>query len=129
MSNVPSLMSLHMRYRLWIAEMNFYINIIRILEDYLNDITPKSSQPEVKSGIDGFKSQFIVLRKEIDDLRHEMHILKMTLAAYAREGRAITAEIYQQDNHDTLEKRFLKLQETFDNMKKEFSGFESKWSA
>jgi len=116
-----------MRYRLWIAEMNYYINIIRILEDYLAELSPKNNMPEVKEGVDGFKNKFVALRKEIDDLRHEMHILKMKLAAYAREGQAITDEAYQNDNHDALEKRFLNFQAGFEKMKKDFEAFESKW--
>ncbi|HWB26350.1 MAG TPA: hypothetical protein VG738_12760 [Chitinophagaceae bacterium] len=126
MANLPSLMNLHMRYRLWIAEMNFYINIIRILEDYLTELSAKSNTPEVEAGINGFKQQFVELRKEIDDLRHEMHIIKMTLAAYSREGKIITQETYQSDNHETLEKRFLSLQAGFETMKKDFASFEDK---
>lgn len=126
MANMPSVMSLHMRYRLWIAEMNFYINIIRILEDYLSELSSKSNVAEIEAGITDFKQQFVELRKEIDELRHEMHIIKMTLAAYSREGKIITPETYQSDNHEALEKRFLSLQVSFENMKKNFANFEDK---
>ena len=127
MPNIPSVIGLHMRYRLWIAEMNYYINILRILEDYLIELTLKSSEAAIQDGIAGFKSSFVTMRKEIDDLRHEMHILKMKLAAYAREGKAVTEESYQADNHDVIATRFIKFQEGFEHMKKEFASFESKW--
>jgi hypothetical protein len=126
MPNMPSIMGLHMRYRLWIAEMNYYINIIRILEDYLAELSPKSNDTEIKTAIAKFKQQFIELRKEIDDLRHEMHMLKMALAAYAREGKTITLETYQNDNHEALAKRFLHFQSTFEKMKKDFEALENK---
>ena len=77
MPTIPSIMALHLRYRLWIAEMNFDINVMRILEDYITELTPKSSAPEIKKGIERFDGDLVTFRKEVDDLRHEMHILKM----------------------------------------------------
>lgn len=128
MPNIPSITGLHMRYRLWIAEMNYYINIIRILEDYLLELAPKdNTAAEIHDGIARFKEEFVSMRKEIDDQRHEMHILKMKLAAYSREGKTITAETYTTDNHDTLEQRFSGLQQTFYKMKKEFEAFRTNW--
>jgi len=120
-------MGLHMRYRLWIAEMNYHINILRILEDYLIELTPKSNDAAIQNGIAAFKSSFVTMRKEIDDLRHEMHILKMKLAAYAREGKAVTEESYQADNHDVIATRFTRFQQGFEAMKKDFASFESEW--
>jgi len=127
MPTIPSISGLHMRYRLWIAEMNYYINILRILEDYLIELSPKSHEDEIKNGASRFKDEFVAIRKEIDDLRHEMHILKMKLAAYAREGQTITAETFQSDNHDTIEKRFIAFQQKFEKTKKDFESFEAKW--
>jgi len=116
-----------MRYRLWIAEMNYYINILRILEDYLLELAPKNGATEIQDGINRFKDEFVSMRKEIDDQRHEMHILKMKLAAYSREGKTITEETYRSDNHDTLEERFSRFQQTFEQMKKEFESFRTNW--
>jgi len=127
MPNVPSITGLHMRYRLWIAEMNYYINILRILEDYLLELAPKNGATEIQDGINRFKEEFVTLRKEIDAQRHEMHILKMKLAAYSREGKTITEETYRSDNHDTLEERFSRFQQTFEQMKQEFEGFRTNW--
>ena len=127
MPNMPTIMGLHMRYRLWIAEMNYYINLLRILEDYLAELDPQTNSAGIKEDMDGFKTRFVKLRKEIDDLRHEMHILKMILAAYAREGKAITQETYKADNHEALEKRFVALQASFNTLKEDFAGFEGKW--
>ena len=69
-------MSLHLRYRLWIAEMNSDIDVLRIFGDYLKELVSKGDNPEVKNRIDYFQQQFINLRKDIDELRDEMHILK-----------------------------------------------------
>ena len=127
MPRTPSIMSLHLRYRLWIAEMNSDINILRIFDDYLQELESKKNEPEVKTAIDQFQKQFLSLRKEIDELRHEMHILKMKLAAYAREMKPVNYITYQADNHTALKKRYVAFRKTFEKFKNDFSGFEGKW--
>lgn len=127
MPNIPSIMGLHLRYRLWIAEMNFDINVMRILEDYLAELAPKSHKAEVKAAIDKFEKEFVSSRKEIDELRHEMHILKMKLAAYQRENTAVTDDIYKADNHEALNSRYLAFRKDFERVKKDFTQLEGKW--
>ena len=127
MIRTPSVMSLHLRYRLWIAEMNFYINDLRIFDDYLKELTDKQKEPKVKAGIDYFEKQFIKIREEIDELRHEMHILKMKLAAYAKEGKPLDYKTYQGDHHTVLKQRYSNFRKAFDKVKSEFIEFEGKW--
>ena len=120
-------MALHMRYRLWIAEINFDINILRIFEDYVESLSAKREEPEVKSGIAHFRDQFKLFRKEIDDLRHELHLLKMKLGAYARDKVSLEYKEYKSDNHITLRKNYQSFRSHFEKLKKEFSRFEEKW--
>ena len=127
MANIPSIMGLHLRYRLWIAELNNDINILRIFDDYLAELKAKKMEAEVKEGMDNFKKQFEQSRVEIDELRHEMHLLKMKLAADSREHKAISFKIYQSDNHSGLKKRYLAQRKRFDQLKKDFTQFEGKW--
>src|SRR5438105_15546878 len=107
MARIPSIMSLHLRYRLWIAEMNLDINVLRIFDDYVKELESKKNKSDVKSRIDYFQDQFISLRKEIDELRHEMHLLKMKLAKFSRETKPVDYKTYQADNHTGLKKRYL----------------------
>jgi hypothetical protein len=127
MPHTPSVMRLHLRYRLWIAEMNFDIDMLRIFEDYQQELLNKKDEPEVKTGIDYFENQFILLRKDIDELRHEMHLLKMKLAAYLREAKPVNYKTYQTDNHTELKNRYLTFRRKMDNVKNEFEHFEGKW--
>ncbi len=127
MPSTPSTMGLHLRYRLWIAELNSEINVLRICDDYLKELGPLGKEIEVKNGIDHFKKQFVILRNEIDELRHEMHILKMKLASYSREKKAIDFKTYKSDNHAALKKRYYTYIKLFEKVKKEFRHFEEKW--
>ncbi len=127
MPHTPSLMSLHLRYRLWIAEMNLDINILRIFEDYSKEMDSKNNTAAVKTQIDQFRQQFIIIRKNIDDLRHEMHLLKMKLAAYPKAMKPVNYKTYQSDEHTGLMKRYLTFRKTFNKIKNEFRKFEAKY--
>jgi uncharacterized coiled-coil DUF342 family protein len=122
-----SIMHLHLRYRLWIAEMNADINVLRIFNDYLLELDAKKKVPEVMKGIDRFKKQFISLRKELNELSHEMHLIKMKLAAAAREHKPLTKKKSSGDNHKGLKKSYTAFRKTFNKVKKEFRLFEGKW--
>ena len=127
MSRVHSVMSLHLRYRLCIAEMNLDINVLRIFNDYVQELESKESEQELKNKIDYFKKRFVDLRTEIDELRHEMHIIKMKLAAYSREGKQVDYKLYQADNHAELRKHYLAFRKLFAQVRIEFTRFEGQW--
>lgn len=95
MPAAPSIMSLHLKYRLLIAELNFDINVLRIFGDYLNELRSKRKESEVKSKSDYFEKQFGALRTVIDEIRHEMQLGKMKLGAFSRGRQAIRLQTIQ----------------------------------
>ena len=120
-------MGLHLRYRLWIAEMNADIAVLRILDDYIAALSPKANEPEVHEGILHFHSLFPQFRRDCDELRHEMHLMKMQLAAIARDGKTI-ADVNGLLSHlETLSKRYMSYRKTFEKAKNDFDAFENKW--
>jgi len=123
----PSVMSLHLQYRLWIAELNFDINVLRIFGDYLAELRTKRKEPDVKSKSDNFEKQFQVLRTEIDEIRHEMHIAKMKLGANARDAKPFDYKEYNKENHAPLKKRLSAYKTEFKKINKEFGAFEGQW--
>ena len=125
MARTFSIMGLHLRYRLRIAEMNADINILRIFDDYLKELSSKQDKLEVKNRIDDFQKKFVSLRKEIDELRDAMHILKMKLASYAREKKPLDYKTYKEDNYPALQKRYSDFRKSFEKVKKEFIEFVS----
>ncbi|HEX4851193.1 MAG TPA: hypothetical protein VFV08_10320 [Puia sp.] len=127
MANTYSLMGLHFRYRLWIAEMNSHINIIRIFDDYVAELSTRKNEPIVKKGIEEFKQQFIDLRKSIDELRHEMHLAKMSLAADSRQNKNGKKISVSKTIHVGLRKRYRNYKKLFEKVKADFGKFENKW--
>lgn len=127
MPRIPTIMSLHLRYRIWIAELNFDINILRIFEDYIAEIESIRNGEVVRVKLNYFEKKFISIRNDIDDLRHEMHLLKMKLSAYFKEMKSFNYTTYQLENHTGLKKRYLNFGKIFNKVKDEFSQFEGEY--
>jgi chromosome segregation ATPase len=127
MSKTPSTLGLHLRYRIWIAEMNADITLLRVFTDYIEVLTHEKKSLHAKTVIEEFKKQFISLRQQIDDLRHEMHLQKMKLAASTRENKAIDKKLYLTDNHAALKKHYTAYQKTFRKMKTDIGLIKENW--
>ncbi|HZZ76734.1 MAG TPA: hypothetical protein VFE04_12430 [Puia sp.] len=127
MPSAPSIMSLHLKYRMVIAELNFDINVLRIFGDYLTELRTKRKEPEVKSKSDYFEKEFHGLRTEIDDIRHEMQLVKMKLGAFSRESEPFDYKIFNKEYRSPLRKRLLSYKSKFKKVNKEFEEFEGQW--
>ena len=127
MPATTSAMTLHLKYRLWIAELNFDINVLRIFGDYLTELRAKRKETEVKSKADYFEKSFQVLRTEIDELRHEMHIGKMKLGAYGRDGKPFDLKQFNAESQVPLKRRLALYKANLKKINKEFGEFEGQW--
>jgi hypothetical protein len=123
----PSVMGLHLKYRLWIAELNFDINVLRIFGDYLTELRAKRKEAEVKTKNDYFEKEFRALRTEIDEMRHELHIVKMKMGGYARDTKPFDYRIYNKESHSPIKKRLAAYRINFKKINKEFKEFEGQW--
>ena len=127
MTHPPSIMRLHLSCRIWIAEMNFDIDILRIFDDYLQELSVKENGSEIKTGIHYFLKQFVDTRKEIDELRDGFHILKMKLAAFSKEKKPLEDNNPEIAHYADIKKRYVIFRKAFNKLKNEFSDFEGKW--
>jgi hypothetical protein len=121
MPGTPSLLRLHLRYRLWIAEMNEDITVLRIFDDHLTELSGLNKS-SMQTSIENFKKQFADFRTEIDKLKHEMHLQKMNLAALGRDGG--TEEKINADEHAALQQRYTDFRKRFDAAKDDFASYE-----
>ena len=73
MQPTTSVMGLHLRCRLWIAEMNADTTVLRIFDDYIDEMSEKRAGRKW-AGIKHFQGMFAQFRKDSDELRHELHL-------------------------------------------------------
>lgn len=114
---MASIINLHLQYRLWIADLNADITVLRIFDDYLEDVSGINNE-NIKNEIFNYKKQFVELRKEMDDLRHEMHLNKMKLAAVAKTPETSVNKIEEEINHEIIKNRYKTFRKKFDDFKK-----------
>ena len=122
---MASIMNLHLEYRLWIADMNADINVLRIFDDYLKELKQKKNSESILMGIENYKKQFSDLRKEIDELRHEMHLNKMKLGASGKTQNGAVEDIEKEIQHKEIKERYNTFRKNFDETKKGFQQFVS----
>jgi hypothetical protein len=123
MAETLSLMKLHLRYRLWIAEMNEDITVLRIFDDYLTELTAKKNNAATRTFISDSRDQFADYRKEIDELKHDLHLHKMKLAAQVREEAVNEDDVTPDKEHIVLQNKYAAFREKFDKAKKVFVDF------
>ena len=123
MSVLPSTISLHLRYRIWIAEMNFDINVIRIYKDYLQELSTNAQEGNLIKKVEDFEKTLQSFRNDIDDLRNEMHLLKMKLAGQIRKQKQTDAVPGKTDDHTGLKTRYLDFRKRFETLKSDLSVF------
>lgn len=122
---MATITGLHLQYRLWIADLNADIDVLRILNDYIADKSAKKNDADKMNRINYFKDEFLKLRKEMDELRHEMHLNKMKLASLAKESNPSIETIEDSINHQALKERYDAFRKSFSKIKKEYQAFEN----
>lgn len=116
-----SINGLHLQYRLWIAELNSDITILRIFDDFLDESIMKNN--EALKNTENYKHEFAIIRKEMDELRHEMYLNKMKLAAFAKTQNISIKNIESDINHPMLENRYNAFRTKFGGIQKDFQIF------
>ncbi|MGN6440145.1 MAG: hypothetical protein ACTHMM_26695 [Agriterribacter sp.] len=123
MSDTVSISNLHLRYRLWIAEMNFDINVLRIFSDHLQQIMLQRNGTDTRSTGASFEKKFAELRREIDELRNEMHLVKMQLNSFSRENPQAGGDAMSSEVHHKLSDRYASFRQNFESVKQEVDQF------
>ncbi|MFM2145970.1 MAG: hypothetical protein RL732_806 [Bacteroidota bacterium] len=113
----------HLRCRLWIAELNFFINELRIFHESIEYWEGVKSSAAAQKKIGHFKNDFESIRKDIDELKHELHLDKMRLAAHTREAEPTIDKKQQTQRDGDMEQRFEELSGKFNKLRQAFMEF------
>ncbi len=125
MAETISIKSLHLEYRLWIAELNFDITLIRIFNDRLAEIIEGEKGIKSKEA-EKLEKKLSATREAIDVLTHRMQIEKMNLAATSRENKSSDYKINIPDNHASIRNDFFNFRIAFNELKSDFLQYENK---
>ena len=114
-----SIIQLHLQYRLWISDLNADINTLRIFDDYLIELKAKGLKEDLSKTLENYNKQFINLRTELDEIRHEMHLTKMKLGAITKTSE-LENNIEEAINFKADKEKYKAFRKKFSALKKEF---------
>jgi hypothetical protein len=66
------LQQLHFDHEIWLNELEFYRDELRILDKYLLDLVTRNTGQEVLKGIEHFQNQFIRQKEVLDEISHDI---------------------------------------------------------
>jgi hypothetical protein len=118
---------LHLEYQIWMNELNFYKEEIRIFESHLEMIIDKLDDVVAKSKVEQFQNQFIREKEVIDELKHKLHVSERQLAFFVKEYSGLGLESIKMDNHGKLRDEMITFRKIYTELKQDFRGFEADW--
>jgi hypothetical protein len=117
---------LHFEHRLWLNELKFVEDELKIFEHYLEDLTKKGRVQEMLRGLEHFQNQFIRQKEVLDILLHDIKSSERELAAFAKDNPE-AAEDLEVDDHEQLHDSMFQFQKLYSELKEKFLAFMAIW--
>jgi hypothetical protein len=128
MIGTVSITDLHLEYQLWLRELTFYKEEIKIFEAHLETLANRNNKKAAQAQIEHFQNQFIRHKEVIDILKHDLQVSERQLASFVFNLTRIGFENIKMDNHGSLRDRILVFKKIYSELKQEFRRFETKWT-
>lgn len=111
---------------LWDKGLDFYKDELRIMEKRLAEVSAKNNGHESEAGVEHFQNQFLIQRKNIQDIKHEINRYNHNIATDVKEhaGHVDTA---LQANGMAIKDQYEGFERVMNGLRKEFNEFLSKW--
>lgn len=122
-----SIRNLHLEYRLWVNELAFYKDEIKIFEHQLEDSVNKKDLNEKTPKVEQFQNKFILQKEVIDLLKHDLNTSEKQLASFAQELSGTGLDGIKMDNHTKLRERMSTFRKLYSELKNDFRKFISEW--
>lgn len=117
---------LHFEHTLWINQLKFYKDELKVYQKRLEEIASKNTKIEVRSQVESFQNKFIRQNEVIDTLLHDInaHESKLVDAAKAN-PTAINRQLF--DNHDSHTDEINTFVKIYNELKADYTRFSSEW--
>jgi hypothetical protein len=123
MNSRHSSLSLHLHYRVSIAELNLDVNLVRIYRDYLEDASRNADDQLNKEQVEKFQAVLNGYLAEIDDIKNEMHLLKMQLAQGINGKTVFNNSDPEMKTHQGVDGRYQDYRKRFQSSRQDLVSF------
>lgn len=120
------LSDLHFEHTLWLNELKFAEDEIRIYEHYLEDLVKRHDEKEMLKQLEHYQNQFIKEKEIIDILKHDIGSHEHVLASFIKK-HPDSFDNYHQEDHGELRNRMVQFRNIFGGLKARFHQFLVDW--
>ncbi|MCB0560999.1 MAG: hypothetical protein H6573_29295 [Lewinellaceae bacterium] len=119
-----SLQAVHFEHRLWVNELNFFADELKIYEHQLEELVTKADRKEAMQELEQFQNQFIRQKEVLDALQHDIHIHEQKLSEAVQEQQKLPLD---PEYHNFLKEQMESFRSIYAELKKRFYLFLNKW--
>lgn len=119
-----SLQVVHFEHRLWVNELKFFADELKIYERQLEELVRKSVKKEAMQELEQFQNQFIRQKEVLDTLQHDIHIHEQKLSEAIQDSRELPLDL---EYHEFMKEQMGSFRSIYAELKGNFYRFLNKW--
>ena len=120
------LSDLHFEHQLWSMEAGFYIDELKIYQNWLEEIAAKNTDKDVLVQVEHFQNQFIIQKDQLATVNHEVKEHEHWLSSYAEQHPVAIDHRYFED-HGILRDKMDTFKTLYKGLKSDFIRFVDHW--
>lgn len=113
---------LHTDHQTWTANLAFYADQLKIMQERLLEVSSKNTIAEVKIKVEQFQNRFLIQRNELDILRHDVKMAEEALQAEIKEN-PVAIDHRKLDDDPQLRDRAATYTQLFEGLRDDFNRF------
>ena len=121
------LAQLHFDHEIWLNELAFYRDELRILDKYLLELVSKNSGVDALKGIEHFQNQFIRQKEVLDEISHDIREHEQLVIKAASSLNPVQVEKGRFEDHGDLREAVETFTRIYADLKAEYLSFVSHW--
>lgn len=121
------LQQLHLEHEIWLNELSFYRDELKVLDKYLLEVVNKNSGVDALKGVEHFQNQFIRQKEVLDELGHDIRQHEQLIINAIKNLNPIQAEKGKFEDHGKIRENMDTFKKIYADLKEEFLNFISKW--
>jgi hypothetical protein len=110
----------------WLRSLDFYKTEVGILQNELNEIAGKNTNPDVQKQVEHFQNQFGIQARNIQDLANSIRN-NVTNAAHEAKGPAGYVGGLFVEQHNKHAEEFTELEKVINELRHSFYRFATEW--
>jgi hypothetical protein len=111
---------------LWEKGLDFYKDELSIMNARLLEVSSKNNSQEALQGIEHFQNQFMIQRKNIQDMKHEVRTYKSHIGSDIQHHAGhVNAELLSDGK--SLKDKYENFEKLMNGLRHEFKAYLSKW--